>query len=138
MITLSSHYARYTHLLAKARLQKDDAERRLELLEAKLDNLIRNDASTKGTKLTEPNIAAMIKRQTTYINASLQFNEARAVYQVLEGAVSAMDKKHSMLVQLNKNQNADYDRTTSMVPSDASIGSAKEKLLRLQSARNNQ
>lgn len=137
MIELASHYARYTHLLAKARLQKDDAEARLELLEAKLDKSIRDAAARdpEAKKLTEPMVAAQIKRQTSYIKASLQFNEARAVYQVLEGAVAALDKKSSMIVQLNKNASQEYEMTSSRVPTTTSIESAKERLLALQAKK---
>ena len=115
MLSVAAIYNRYAHIVAMARIQRDGFKSRKRLLEAKVEKKIRADAIDKGEKLTNPQIQAMVNGHPVVVAADLALNEAMAVLTACQEALSAVSMKRDMLVQLNKNQNREWEMTSSRV-----------------------
>ena len=129
MIRMAALYSRFGVLTAKARSQRDAAKTRLELVEAKLDKLLRDKLAEKGEKVTENKLRSEIVVQKAYVDASKELNESNAILSATETALVALQMKRDMLVQLNKNSEREWAYSTSMVGREATTAEA-DRLLR--------
>ncbi len=116
LLGLSSIFARYGLILAKARIQRDGFKSRRNLLAALLEKNIRDKAIEDGDKLTNPQVAARIAGSGRMVEAELALNEAAAILAACTEARDAIKVKRDMLVQLNKNQQSGMRMTTPVIP----------------------
>lgn len=116
LIGLSSIFARYGLLVAKARIQRDGFKSRRNLLAALLEKQIRDSAITNEEKVTNPQVASRIAGNGRMVEAELALNEAAAVLAACTEARDAVKVKRDMLVQLNKNQQTGYAAAKPQVP----------------------
>jgi len=98
-----------------ARIQRDGFKSGKDLLAAKLEKAIRDQAAESGEKLTNPQVEAKIARNRQMVEADLDLNEAIAVLSACTETLSAISMKRDMLVQLNKNRSREWDMTSSKI-----------------------
>ena len=116
LLGLSSIFARYGLLVAKARIQRDGFKSRRNLLAAMLEKKIRDDAITAEEKITNPQVAARVTGSTNMVEAELSLNEAAAVLAACTEARDAVKVKRDMLVQINKNQQTGMRASSPVIP----------------------
>lgn len=116
LLGLSSIFARYGLILAKARIQRDGFKSRRNLLAAMLEKQIRDKAVVNEEKLTNPQVAAKIAGSSRMVEAELALNEAAAILAACTEARDAIKVKRDMLVQLNKNQQAGMRMSSPVIP----------------------
>ena len=85
---------------AQACRQSQIAKSNLELVTARLDYKIRNEASANNLKFTEGGILAQIKMQAAYQEALASHIDAEYVEALIKSANSAMAHKRDMLIQI--------------------------------------
>lgn len=120
LIRMASLYARFGIVAAQARSQRDFCKTNLELVEAKLDKLLRDKFAEKGEKVTENKIRSELVLQKAYVDAVSELNEANTILSVAETALTSLEMKRDMLVQLNKNAEREWSYSNALVPtSDA-------------------
>lgn len=93
-------FAHYSTLAAKATWQSDRAKQQVDLVYANLDQQIRDDLTTAGTKFTEKVIESMIVRDSTYQAAMERAHEARAISRMVEAAADSFRHRKDMLIQI--------------------------------------
>jgi len=94
-------YHDYAVKLADARLEMETKKNRLEVIQANLDNEIREDPSEFGlTKVTEGAIKAVIVQHPKYEKALERVNQARHAVDILVAATQALDHKKKALENL--------------------------------------
>ena len=118
LIRMASLYSRFGILAARARSQRDTRKTNLELVEAKLDKLLRDKFAEKGEKVTENKIRSELVLQKSYVDAVRELNEANSILSVTETALTSLEMKRDMLVQLNKNSEREWAYSSSMVPTE--------------------
>ena len=116
LLGLSSIFARYGLLLAKARIQRDGFKSRRNLLAALTEKNIRDKAVEDGDKLTNPQVAARIAGSGRMVEAELALNEASAILAACTEARDAIKVKRDMLVQINKNQQTGMRMSSPGIP----------------------
>lgn len=116
LLGLSSIFARYGLLLAKARIQRDGFKSRRNLLAALLEKQIRDKAVEDGDKVTNPQVAARIAGSGRMVEAELALNEASAILAACTEARDAIKVKRDMLVQINKNQQTGMRLASPVIP----------------------
>ena len=116
LLGLSSIFARYGLLVARARVQRDGFKSRKSLTEALLEKEIRDKAAVDEEKVTNPQVAAKIAGNIQYVEADLALNEAAAVLAACTEARDAVKVKRDMLVQLNKNRATEYRGSSPVIP----------------------
>lgn len=131
LLGLSSIFARYGLILAKARIQRDGFKSRRNLLAALLEKQIRDKAVIDEEKVTNPQVASRIAGSGRMVEAELALNEASAILAACTEARDAIKVKRDMLVQLNKNQQSGMRLASAVIPDikappagDASTGDA--------------
>jgi len=114
LISVSSRYARFGMLSARARLQRDGFKSRLELLQAKYDKAYRDRFVKNGEKYTEGRLKALVESNPKVVAAKLGLNEATAIYGAIEATKEAIKVQRDAVVQLNKNAQYDHSYTTTL------------------------
>lgn len=114
MLRMASLYTRFGLLTAKARRQRDAAKANLELVEAKLDGLLRE--KHKEAKVTEARLRAELVQQSKYQEAHSTLIEANGTLSALETVLMALQMKRDMLVQLNKNAEREWQYQSALSP----------------------
>lgn len=100
MMQQASLFAHYGVLLSQASRQVDVVELLLENTEAAVQQMIRNELATEGTKATETAIAARVSRHPRVISMKKALNEAKRIEALGKSAVEAFRHRRDMLVQL--------------------------------------
>jgi len=116
LLGLSSIFARYGLLVAKARIQRDGFKSRRNLLAALLEKKIRDEAIEAEEKPTNPQVAAKVTGNRGMVEAELSLNEAAAVLAACTEARDAVKVKRDMLVQINKNLQAGQRLSSPVIP----------------------
>lgn len=116
LLGLSSIFARYGLLVAKARIQRDGFKSRRNLLAAILEKNIRDAAIEAEEKMTNPQVASKVTGDRRMVEAELSLNEAAAVLAACTEARDAVKVKRDMLVQINKNQQTGMRAATPVIP----------------------
>ncbi|WEU67338.1 AAA family ATPase [Xanthomonas phage JGB6] len=93
-------YAYYAALLVQAEEQLDKYEHNIERMEAKLDQTIRDDAVTSGSKVTEGQITKRVARNAMLIELKRRYIEAKAQVGYLKSTCIAFAQRKDMLIQL--------------------------------------
>lgn len=98
-------YYHYSKLQADARLEMDEAKEKLEQIKADLNLDVRSDPKKFGVeKVTNESVAAAIIVEQEYVEALREVNITRHSYEVISGAVRAMEQRRSALENLVKIQ----------------------------------
>lgn len=113
----ASLFVHYGVLAAKAAKQVDDLKLRVELVEAKVDKIIRDEAASatdaEGNpaprKLTEALITKEIARHPLMTEATRLLNEAKYVEALSKTAVESFRHRKDMLVQLGAQGRAEME-----------------------------
>lgn len=100
MTRQASLFAHYSTLAAQAKYQADRCKQQVELVYANLDQQLRDDLTTSGTKFTEKVIEAMIQKDSTYQSAQSRAFEAKAVASMVETAADSFRHRKDMLIQV--------------------------------------
>ena len=96
---------KYSELCAEAKFDMDEEKENLELLHAQLDIEIRKDPEAfdlKNVKITEAVILNTIKQEENWQLANKKYLKARYTYEVLKGAVTAVEHRKTSLELLVK------------------------------------
>lgn len=93
-------FAHYAHRAHQAALQVDRFKHTVEILEARLDRAIRDEAAEAGRKVTEKAIEAAIKCDDRHINAVKRLNEAKMIAGLCKDAAEAFRHRRDMLIQM--------------------------------------
>lgn len=100
---------RYAIKAAEARLERDLAKERLDVVKAELDKEIRmNPEKFEIAKVTETAIQAAILTNSRYKEASEQYIQLRYEAEVLQSAVNAIEHRKSALENLVKLYGSQY------------------------------
>ena len=116
LLGLSSIFARYGLLVAKARIQRDGFKSRRNLLAAQLEKAVRDRAVEQEEKPTIPQVNARVVGDRRMVDAELSLNEAAAVLAACTEARDAVKVKRDMLVQINKNQQTTFRASSPVIP----------------------
>jgi len=116
LLAISPLYARYSLLVAKARIQRDGFKSRRNLMAAQLEKVIRDDAVIREEKVTNPQVLSRVTGDSRMVCAELNLNEASAVLAACQETLNAIKIKRDMLVQLNKNRQAGWSASDTRVP----------------------
>ena len=116
LLGLSSIFARYGLLVAKARIQRDGFKSRRNLLAAQLEKNIRDKAAVDEEKFTNPQVASRVTGDRRMVDAELSLNEAAAVLAACTEARDAVKVKRDMLVQINKNNQTGMRASSPVIP----------------------
>lgn len=92
----------YNGLKIKAQAQANRVKQGLEIIEAKLDRAIRDQAASEGRKITEPEIAKTIHLDSRYQRAVLRYNEAKEIAALCKEAAESFSMRRDMIVQAAK------------------------------------
>jgi len=115
MLGISAIYSRYAHFVSMARIQRDGFKSRKRLLQAKVEEAVRDKAQEDGEKLTNPQVASLVDSHPVVVKADLALNEAAAVLSAIQETLNSISMKRDMLVQLNKNRNREWDMSSANV-----------------------
>lgn len=99
MVEQASLFAHYGVLLADASRQVDVVELLLENTEAAVYQLLRNEATSKGEKVTEVMLEKQVLRHKRVIAMKRALNAAKRVESLCKTAVEAFRHRRDMLVQ---------------------------------------
>ncbi len=119
MLSQAALYGHYAMLAAKASLQRDQMETRLDIIKASLGKKVRVALSSSAGKVTEAMVEQEVNRHRTYVAAKSALNEADAIAKLLQSTLKAMEMRRDMLVQLNKNATQEFNYSSALTqPSD--------------------
>lgn len=104
MMRQAGLFAYYSTLAAKAQHQMDKMEQLEEIICARLDKKVRDDAIAAGTKITEAQVKAQILLQPKAIAVRSAVNRAREVSSICKSAADAFRHRRDMLIQLSFNE----------------------------------
>jgi len=104
-----SLYAFYAVMHEAAEAVVADRKLSLETLEAMLDETVRAEAATAGTKVTETMIVNRIRLKEDYLDAVIALNKAKAQSGKLRAIKDAFVHRKDMLVTLASNMRAQAD-----------------------------
>ena len=100
MMNQSSLFAWYSVQAIEAKKQSERFKMLLDITESRVSKNIRDKAASEGVKLTEPNIAAMVARTESVINARMAYNDAKAQAELGKHVLEALKQRRDMLVQI--------------------------------------
>lgn len=100
MIRQAALFAHYSTLSAQAKFQYDRCKQSVELYQANLDQQLRDDLTTAGTKFTEKVIEAMVLKDSGYQAAITRMHEAKAIASMVDTAADSFRHKKDMLIQV--------------------------------------
>ena len=103
-------YFEWAKKAADARRDFDDAKNGLEVVKSEVSLEVRSDPEKfgVGTKLTEKIVDAVIMDDVRVAAAMQKVNDARHVFEIMAGAVSALDNRKTALVKLVDLRLSDY------------------------------
>lgn len=107
MLTLPPYYARYSIKYAKAKFQRDGLKNHADRVFATLCHQIRNSGIDK--KMTKLDIESLAQKQGVVKRCAQALSEAQAELDACQRVLESLSMKRDMLVQLNKNQNREWD-----------------------------
>lgn len=135
LIRMAALYSDFGVVAAKARSQRDACKTTLELVEAKLDKALRDKFAAAGEKVTENKIRSELVLQKVYIEAVGSLNEANSILSVAETALTSLEMKRDMLIQLNKNSEREWAYSSALVPTSDAKEIANKAIRGLASKR---
>ena len=97
----------YAELSAQAKLECDRSKEAMEVIGAKISNVLRGPGDT-GKKLTESAISDRVSVDDDYRNAVEKYNKAKFNQQILSAAVAAFEQRKSALENLVKLHGQSY------------------------------
>lgn len=100
----AAHVAYYSVIAHRSAEAHEKAKAKLDLVEAMIDNELRNEAIDKGEKVTEALLAKKIKLDTRYQAAQYAVIEARTKAGITKDAMEAFRHKRDMLIQVGADQ----------------------------------
>ena len=95
-------YLKYSGLLADAEKEKNDSKENLILTYAQLDNEIREEMRLDGEKITEKVVESKVLQHLGYIDAQGKVLETTHEYQIIKGALIAIEHRKAALENLVK------------------------------------
>lgn len=96
----ASKFVHYAYLGHQAQHQADRLKSKLELMEARIDKEIREDAADEKKKITEKQIASQILLDARYQRAHEQYLEAKMIAGLAKEALEAFRQRRDMLIQV--------------------------------------
>lgn len=100
MMQQASLFSHYGIEFAKASRQVDVVKLLLENTEAAVYKLLRDDAATRGEKITEANLEKIVSRHPRVVAMKKSLNEAKRVESTAKIAVESFRHRRDMLVQM--------------------------------------
>lgn len=100
MIRQPALFAHYAGLAARLDREVNKWEHFSEVLEAKLDREIRDNAVKEGIKYTETQIKSLCRVDGRMVKAQMKVNEAREAASIAKSTAEAFRHRRDMLVQL--------------------------------------
>lgn len=93
-------FAHYSRLAADAQYQADRMKQQVELVEATLNQRIRDGLIAAAMKFTEKTIDNMVMQDTSYQEAASRANEAKAIAKMVDTAADSFRHRKDMLIQV--------------------------------------
>ena len=95
----ASLYVEYAQIAQKAELQSENFKHRLEIIEAQVDQEIRDDFAENCKKVTEAQVSKALTLDRRVIGIRKRYNEARSIAGLSKSALEAIKHKKDMLIQ---------------------------------------
>ena len=92
-------YVEYATYAARASRQVDDLKLLLEVKESVAFRAIRDQAATKGAKITDKGAEYAVSTHPDVIAVKRALNEAKQIEAIAKGALEALKQKRDMLIQ---------------------------------------
>jgi len=115
LLEFPATYGYYAVLAAEATVMRNKAKFDLDVTEADVNRIIREDAKAQGAKITEKAIDSAVKLSAQFREAFDKFNKADENMRVLNAIVAGLDKYGNMLLQASKYQIAEMAKTGNLV-----------------------
>lgn len=119
----SSFLAHYGELAAKASKQVDDLKLLLEVGEAKAYRTLRDEAVSKGEKVTEALLEKLVIGEPRVIAFKKALNEAKQIEANAKTAVEAFRHRKDMIVQQGADDREEFKSEAAMTAISARVGS---------------
>lgn len=124
----ASLYAHYAELYVRAQYQYDSTKAAQEIIEAKLDQEIRDLlAADPKKKITEGVVAAEIKRHPKYLQTVKAVNESRMYMALAKESLEAFKQRRDMLVQVGVQRREEMKGDLLIKSKHAELDAMKEK-----------
>lgn len=107
MLRQSGLFAYYGALHAQAEQQLARMEQLQEIIFARLDKKVRDEAAKAGTKVTEAQVKAAVALEPKAIAIKTAVNKAQMVANLCKSAVDAFRNRRDMLIQLAFNSRSE-------------------------------
>lgn len=108
MANQASLYAKWARIGSNASRLRDRAKLQIELVEARLDAEIRQDAADAGRKITEKTIESQVKATDEWQAAMNNWINAKANAAMADDAREALKQKRDMLIQIGADLRQEY------------------------------
>ena len=112
-------FAYYASKEAQAAYQTDKQKQALEIVEARVDHEIRQDAADQGTKITEGKITSGIRLNASYQKALEGYNQAKMIQNLAKAATEAFKQRRDMLIQCGADAREELKGSLRMSGSEA-------------------
>lgn len=104
LLRQAGNYAYYTSLLVQAESQYDDFLNKVDLLEARLDSVIRKEMVAAGDKITEGGVKAKVASHSKMVALKNAVRLSREQVGYLKGQVEAMRQRKDVLLCIAYNE----------------------------------
>lgn len=103
MMRQAGLFAYYSECAAKAERQLDQLEQMKDVVEARLDKMVRDRAVAEGTKITEAQVKAQITLDPKMIAIRTAVNKAKMIASLCKSAADSFRHRRDMLIQMSFN-----------------------------------
>lgn len=126
MMKQAGLFAYYSTMAAEAQLQFDKMEQLEEIILARLDKKVRDDAVNAGSKITEAQVKAQISIHPRNIQVRTAVNKARMVASIAKSTADSFRHRRDMLTQLSFNSREERKGELRLHGSEEAAASARE------------
>lgn len=128
-------YGHYAQISMRAGLSADRKKSELEILEAQVDEELRNKAADEGVKITEASLAKKILLDSRVQAKRYELNKAKAEAALAKEALEALKMRRDMLVQIGKDRREEMLGDVRVQAHDSRMGALKDDALKKMGGR---
>lgn len=122
-------YAHYAEVAARLQRRADQLKLQVELVEAKVDNEIREEFLKTATKVTEVLVEKAIKRNQEYKSVSHKHLDAKMQAAMAKDMLEALRQRRDMLIQIGKDKREELAGEVRVMSADANRGDLKSRAI---------
>lgn len=125
IIEQASLFAYYAKISSDAMIQADKFKNRVEILESRIAQEIRDEAAESGKKVTEAAIKQQISGDPRYVKAQLNYSKAKAQADYCKNALEAFKQRKDMIIQIGVAQRQERERKAFVSETASRVGVSK-------------